>query len=108
MNISSIEYLENRGFIFKDFTNKFKSFEEFEKFKDIIQNEEKNNIYYFDLNKSIKDIKKYYQDKIFSSINSGLITDIFYNRYLILFKSKYSIIENEAILTKDNLNSLVF
>lgn len=99
MDTSSIEYLKNKGFIYKDYTNKFKSFDEFEKFKNLIQDIKKDNIYYFDLNNSLSDIKKYYEDR-FDIKNTS-------NHYLILYQQKFNVIEKETILTPDILDNLV-
>jgi hypothetical protein len=99
MDIAAIEYLENKCFTHNDFTNKFKSFDEFDKFLDQIQKIKTNDIYYFDLYYSISDIKNYYEDK-FNIKNTS-------NHYLILYQIKFNVIEKGSILTPKILDNLV-
>ncbi len=94
--------IKNKGFQYNDYTNKFKSFEEFENFKDFIQENNKDYkdmIYYFDLNSSIPEIKKYYQNK-FKIFTTN-------NHYLIIYLAKFNIIEKDTKMTTEILNSLV-
>jgi hypothetical protein len=99
MEIATIKYLENKGFIYNDFTNKFKSLDEFDKFKNLIQKIKTNDIYYFDLCNSIPDIKNYYEDK-FNIKNTS-------KHYLILYQIKFNVIEKGSILTPEILDNLV-
>ena len=102
MEIEAIEYLKNKGFKYNDYTNEFKSFEEYENFKDFItenSKDYKDMIYYFDLNSSIPEIKKYYENK-FNIFTTN-------NHYLIIYLAKFNIIEKGTKMTPDILNSLV-
>ena len=65
----------------------------------MIQDIKNDRIYYFDLNYSIPEIKKYYEDKF-----NNNYTD---NHYLILYQMKFNIIEKETKLTPDILDNLV-
>ena len=102
MEFEAVEYFKNKGFKFNDYTNKFKSFEEFSNFKEFIQENYKDYndmIYHFDLNSSIPEIKKYYKDKFnILSIN---------NHYLIIYLVKFNIIEKGTKMTPEILNNLV-
>ena len=102
MDIEAIEYLKNKGFKYNDYTNEFKSIKEFEYFKNFIQENYKDYndmIYYFDLNSSIPEIKKYYENK-FNIFNTN-------NHYLIIYLVKFNIIEKGTKLTTDILDSLI-
>jgi hypothetical protein len=102
MEFEADEYFLKKSFKFDDYTNKFKSFEEFSNFKQFIQENYKDYndmIYHFDFNSSIPEIKQYYKDKIYIlSMN---------NHYLILYLVKFNIIEKGAKLTPEILNNLV-
>jgi hypothetical protein len=88
------------GYIFADYTEKMKSRESFEDFKNKIYDEKYNKcIFYFDLNKAVSGIAEYYKDR-FNVCDTS-------DHFLILYRYKWSIIENNTVLNEDTLKSLL-
>lgn len=95
------EYLIDKGFNCYDYTDKFKTKKEFEDFKDCIGENYKDfsdMLYYFDLQKCIPEIGKYYNDKF--DIDTS-------NHYLVLLSMKFNIIEKDTIMTPESFDNLI-